>query len=103
MNALMRRRAMMMDQQVVDDNLIDMDKYHEETSETFAQTFSVDTTQSYYLYGERYAVCYSKWESNLGMGDKDSDGKFIFPEGTVKIKVYFYTGGNPYFGFTKRS
>ena len=47
--------------------------------------------------------CFNKWNSNIGMGNTDEDGKVNFVDGTVKIFAYFPAGRNPYFGLTKRS
>lgn len=87
----------------VDDNLIDMEEYNNTVSLNYAQTFDVDSSKTYYMYEYSYFNCFSKWDSNIGMGNTDEDGKVNFVDGTVKILAYFPAGMNPYFGFTKRS
>lgn len=88
--------------QIEDDNLIDMDAYNSKTSGEYSQTIIVDTTKTYYMYEERYANCYNKWGSNIGMIEKDEYGKVTFKDNTVKIIIVISIGMNPYFGPTKR-
>ena len=87
----------------VDDNLINMEAYNAVETGNYTQTFDVDSSKTYYMYEYFYFNCFSKWGSNIGMGNTDEDGKVNFVDGTAKILAYFPSGMNPYFGFTKRS
>lgn len=93
---------MMINNQILDDNLINMDKYNSTASGNFFQSFSVDASQTYYMYEYAYFNCLNKFGANIGMGSTDEDGKVNFINGTVKIVAYFPVGRNPYFGLTKR-
>ena len=94
---------MMMGNKTEDDNLIDMESYNNTASWNYSKYFDVDSSKTYYMYGYSYFNCFSKWDANIGMGNTDEDGKVNFVDGTVKILASFPTGGNPYFGFTRRS
>lgn len=101
--SLLRRRMMMQEWKEVDDNLIDMESYNNTVSGNYSQTFDVDSSKTYYMYEYDYFACFSKWSSNIGLGNTDEDGKVNFVDGTVQILARFPAGRNPYFGFTKRS
>ena len=101
--SLLRRRMMMQEWKEVDDNLIDMESYNNTVSGNYRQSFNVDSSKTYYMYEYAYFNCFSKFGANIGMGNTDENGKGNFVDGTIKILIIFPAGGNPYFGFTKRS
>lgn len=101
MSLLSRRMLMNQTNVIIDDNLINMDKYSIATS-TYSQRITIDSTKTYYIYDYNYFNCYNVWGSNVGMGSSDS-GKAIFKDGTIEVVIFISPGKNPYFGLTKRS
>lgn len=93
---LRRRATMIQKSEAKPVNLVDLDAYSQ-SSGTYRQKVSLESSKSYYAKDIAYIQCINKWESNIGLATINEDGLVTVLDGTVAVYLNIAQSKQPEF------